>query len=125
MINPKNEADALSVLKKKKIVTIQQPSDQLECSRRTTQRRLKEWQTYNSHNKYGKYFTLPNIPKFDGYGLWKYKDVFFSRYGNLERGVSAKRKYPPYMVSSLDDQPIRQRRRGYGLLDERIEQHAS
>jgi G3E family GTPase len=88
MIKPENEADALEVLKEKKIVTIQQLSDLLECSRRTTQRRLKEWQTYNSYNKYGKYFTLPNIPEFDRYGLWKYKGVFFSRYGNLENTIT-------------------------------------
>ncbi|GAH70667.1 unnamed protein product [marine sediment metagenome] len=88
MINPENEAGALKVLKEKKIVTIQQLSDLLECSRRSAQRRLKEWQTYNSYNKYGKYFTLPNIPKFDRYGLWKYKGVFFSRYGNLENTIT-------------------------------------
>ena len=88
MIKPENEAGALKVSKEKKIVTIQQLSDLLECSRRTAQRRLKEWQTYNSYNKYGKYFTLPNIPKFDRYGLWKYKGVFFSRYGNLENTIT-------------------------------------
>jgi len=88
MINPENEAGALRVLKEKKIVTIQKLSGLLECSRRTAQRRLKEWQTYNSYNKYGKYFTLPNIPKFDRYGLWKYKGVFFSRYGNLENTIT-------------------------------------
>jgi len=88
MIKPENEAGALKVLKEKKIVTIQQLSNLLECSRRTAQRRLKEWQTYNSYNKYGKYFTLPNIPKFDRYGLWKYKGVFFSRYGNLENTIT-------------------------------------
>ena len=88
MIEPENEARALKVLKEKKIVTIQQLSDLLECSRRTAQRRLKDWQTYNSYNKYGKYFVLPNIPRFDRYGLWKYKGVFFSRYGNLENTIT-------------------------------------
>ena len=88
MIEPENEARALKALKEKKIVTIQQLSDLLECSRRTAQRRLKDWQTYNSYNKYGKYFALPNIPRFDRYGLWKYKGVFFSRYGNLENTIT-------------------------------------
>ncbi len=88
MIDPQNEADALSVFKKNKIVTIQQIGDLLECSRRTAQRRLNEWQTYHSYNKYGKYFTLPDIPKFDSRGLWKYKGVFFSRYGSLENTVT-------------------------------------
>ena len=88
MITPENEAGALKVLKEKKIVTIQQLSDLLECSRRTAQRRLKEWQTYNSYNKYGKYFALPTIPEFDKHGLWKYKGVFFSRYGNLENTIT-------------------------------------
>jgi len=88
MIKPENEAGALKVLKEKKVVKIQQLSDLLECSRRTAQRRLKEWQTYNSYNKYRKYFTLPNIPKFDKYGLWKYKGFFFSRYGNLENTIT-------------------------------------
>ncbi len=88
MIKSENEAGALKALKEKKIVTIQKLSDLLECSRRTAQRRLKDWQTYNSYNKYGKYFALPNIPKFDRYGLWKYKGVFFSRYGNLENTIT-------------------------------------
>lgn len=88
MIKPENEIGALKVLKENKVVKIQQLSDLLECSRRTAQRRLKEWQTYNSYNKYGKYFTLPNVPKFDKYGLWKYKSVFFSRYGNLENTIT-------------------------------------
>ena len=88
MIKPENEAGALEVLKEKKIVTIQQLGDLLECSRRTAQRRLKEWQTYNSYNKYGKYFALPTIPEFDKHGLWKYKGVFFSRYGNLENTIT-------------------------------------
>ncbi len=31
------------------------------------------------------YYTLADIPGFDQNGLWRYKGIFFSRYGNLKK----------------------------------------
>jgi len=32
----------------------------------------------------GSYYTLPSIAKFDQYGLWHFRDIHFSKYGNLK-----------------------------------------
>jgi hypothetical protein len=47
------------------------------------QRRLADYKAFNSYNHNGRYYTLPEIPTFDTHGLWRYRNVFFSRYGNL------------------------------------------
>jgi len=59
----------------------------LQCSPRTVQRRLAEWRAINSYNQNGRYYTLPDIPKFDSHGLWSYQGAFFSRFGNLPQTV--------------------------------------
>lgn len=67
----------------RKIATLSELSLHLLCSPRTVQRRLSEYKAINSYNHNGRYYTLPDIPVFDDQGLWRYRDVFFSRYGNL------------------------------------------
>ena len=67
----------------KKVVTLAELMFNLNCSRRTAQRRLGEWQAINSYNRNGSYYTLPDIPKFDAHGLWQYRGVFFSKFGSL------------------------------------------
>lgn len=49
--------------------------------------KLKQWQAYTSYNQNGRYYTLPQIPRFDDHGLWRYKNVAFSRHGNLKKTV--------------------------------------
>lgn len=78
---------ALSYFKKKKIIMIDQLSELLDCSIPTVRRRLKEWRSYTSYNYNGRYYTLPDIPRFDEYGLWGYKGIFFSKHGNLRQIV--------------------------------------
>lgn len=70
-------------LRLKKIATLAELVLQLHCSARTVQRRLYEWKAIHSYNHNGRYYTLPQIPQFDDHGLWRYRDVSFSRYGNL------------------------------------------
>ena len=65
-------------------MTVDELSALLMCSNRTVHRRLNEWRTYTSYNQNGRYYVLPNIPKFDEYGLWKFKKAFFSKNGNLK-----------------------------------------
>lgn len=69
--------------KKKKLVVLGELLEMLDCSVITVRRRLKEWNAISSYNKNGKYYTLPDIAKFDNYGLWFYKDIGFSTNGNL------------------------------------------
>ena len=45
------------------------------------------WKAHTSYNQNGKYYTLPEIPRFDQHGLWRHKDVAFSRHGNLKKTI--------------------------------------
>ena len=70
-------------LRLKKIATLGELVLHLHCSARTVQRRLAECKALHSYNHNGRYYTLPQVPQFDSHGLWRYRGVFFSRYGNL------------------------------------------
>jgi hypothetical protein len=84
---------ARSTLKKDKIFTLNKLVSILECSSRTAQTKLKLWKAYTSYNQNGKYYTLPEIPHFNAYGLWRFKKAAFSQYGNLKKTIV-------YLVSS-------------------------
>ena len=47
-------------------------------------RDLRQLDHLSSYNKAGRYYTLRNIPQFDGSGLWKFNGVFFSTWGSLK-----------------------------------------
>ena len=70
-------------LRIKKVVTLAELALHFDCSGRTVQRRLADWQAINSYNRNGSYYTLADIPKFDASGLWRYRGVFFSKFGSL------------------------------------------
>ena len=74
-------------LKKKKVFTLPMLETILKCSYRTCQTKLKMWKTYTSYNKNGRYYVLPEIPRFDKNGIWRYKDIAFSRHGNLKKTI--------------------------------------
>jgi hypothetical protein len=67
----------------RKVVTLVELALALYCSPRTVHRRLAQWGAINSYNQNGRYYTLPDIPKFDVDGLWRFQGAFFSRFGNL------------------------------------------
>jgi hypothetical protein len=68
-----------------KIFTLVQLVDALTCSTITARRRLSNWHAYTSINRNGMYYTLPGVPKFDRYGLWRFHDICFSAHGNLKQ----------------------------------------
>lgn len=70
-----------------KVFTIDQLVSSLSCSTPTARLKLKYWQAYTSYNQNGRYYTLPTVPHFDKNGLWFYKNIFFSKYGNLRNTV--------------------------------------
>jgi hypothetical protein len=82
-----DEKHALDYFSRQKIITLEQLVELLECSAITARRRLKQWQTYTSINKNGRYYTLPQIPEFDQSGLWRYQAVLFSKHGNLKQTI--------------------------------------
>ncbi|MDH3769804.1 MAG: hypothetical protein OET79_02300 [Nitrospirota bacterium] len=73
----------MKFLRLKKVVMIAEMALHLRCSARTVQRRFVDWQAINSYNMNGRYYTLPNIPDFDANGLWRYRGICFSRFGDL------------------------------------------
>ncbi len=74
---------ALKQFRAKKVISLDELVRLLSRSTRTAQRQLKEWGTYTSYNQNGRYYVLPDIPTFDEYGLWRFKNAFFSMHGNL------------------------------------------
>ncbi len=81
--------EVFKLFKKQKILTMIKLATIMMCSERTIQRRLKNWGAYTSYNKNCRYYTLAEIPRFNHYGIWKYKDILFSKFGNLKNTVIA------------------------------------
>ncbi len=69
------------------IMTISELTKGLSCSMRSAQRYLGRWDSIRSYNHNGRYFTLPDIPEFDDFGIWRITGIGFSRHGNLRETV--------------------------------------
>jgi len=69
------------------ILTLGEVADLIQSSIHTARRRLKEWGALSSCNQNARYYVLPDVPDFNGNGLWRCRDVLFSRYGNLKQTV--------------------------------------
>jgi len=82
-------------LEKVKVFTINELASELKCSIPNARMKLKQWQTYTSYNKNGRFYVLPQVPKFNQHGLWHYKSIAFSRHGNLKKTII-------YLVNSAD-----------------------
>jgi hypothetical protein len=78
---------ARSTVKTEKVFTLKRLVAILECSSRTAQAKLKLWKTFTSYNQNGKYYTLPETPDFDVHGLWRFKNIAFSKHGNLKKTI--------------------------------------
>jgi len=80
---------ALQAFRRRKVMTLVEVAEFVHSSIHTARRRLKQWRATNSYNHNGRYYTLPDVPEFDGNGLWRWRGVFFSQYGNLKQTVVA------------------------------------
>jgi len=85
MNNNIDDSKIFKIIFKKKIITIDGLSLLLNSSIKTARRRLKQWEAFTSYNKNGRYYTLPDIPEFNESGLWSYRNICFSKYGNLKQ----------------------------------------
>lgn len=83
----KTEDRARKAFRRRKIMTLGEVAELINSSIHTARRRLKTWQARNSYNHNGRYYTLPDVPAFDVNGLWRWRGVFFSQYGNLKQTV--------------------------------------
>src|SRR3990172_4567582 len=59
------------------------------CCRMTLFRGLKRYGYFTSYNCNSSYYTLHDIPEFDGRGLWQYGPARFSRHGTIAETVLA------------------------------------
>jgi hypothetical protein len=67
-----------------KIVTLDQLREALgNPARCTVFRKLGELEYLSSYSHRGKYYTLRSIARFSEQGLWSFRSVWFSRFGNL------------------------------------------
>jgi len=85
MKTPKYQLKALQkFLDHHKIATLDQIKAALgDPARCTLFRKLKELEYLSSYSHRGKYYTLRSIAQFNALGLWRWRSVWFSRFGNL------------------------------------------
>jgi len=82
MVYDRDPVEAL--LQKQKIAMLPELKQSLgTSSTMTVFRKLKSLGYQTSYSHRGQYYTLVEIPEFDRQGLWSYRDVWFSRDGNL------------------------------------------
>lgn len=55
----------------------------------TVFRKLRELGYHSSYSHRGKYYTLDELVRFDAFGLWSLRSVFFSKHGTLKRTCEA------------------------------------
>ena len=53
------------------------------CQPRTLQRKIKSCSLLASYNQNARFYTAPNLCHFNHYGIWNFKQILFSKYGNL------------------------------------------
>ena len=71
-------------LNKHKVATMDQIRAALDDPARCTVfRKLAELDALNSYSHRGKYYTLKSIARFTAQGLWHFRSICFSRFGNL------------------------------------------
>ncbi len=106
MLTTEDRDNALRILlNKNKIATI----DQLKAAMgtrgtMTVHRSLKRVGYLVSYSHRGRFYTLPNIPHFDEFGLWTFDSIKFSRYGNLIDTLAAlvEQSEAGYQASELE-----------------------
>jgi len=89
VLSPKESQKALvKLFRKKYIANLDELFHVLDThSRMSVFRRLKPMGYLSSFTHAGCYYTLPDIAKFDAFGLWFYQDAGFSRAGTLKSTV--------------------------------------
>lgn len=70
-----------------KVITLDQVSKTHDCSIRTVQRYFAQLAVLRSYNKNSRYYTLSDIPQFNIHGIWCYRDIYFSKHGDLRKTV--------------------------------------
>jgi len=85
MSTPRYRAEAVEeFVREQKIVTLQELKEAVgNPARCTLFRKLAQVRYLSSYSHRGMYYTLKSIPRFTAEGLWSFRSVWFSRFGNL------------------------------------------
>ena len=70
------------IFREKRVHSLAGISEQLGIGSRMVQRYLKDFHGLTSYTHRGEYVTLPDMARFNEHGLWFYRQVGFSRFGN-------------------------------------------
>ena len=73
----------LALFYERKVLSKDELLNHSGCSSMTAWRILRHHGYLSSYNRNASCYTLADIPKFDKFGLWKYKGACFSRQGSL------------------------------------------
>jgi hypothetical protein len=83
------EHKVIGWLRKATVATMKQIRHQFQISHMTVARALKKFGYYASYNCNAAYYVLRDVPEFDDWGLWAYRNVRFSRYRTLPATIVA------------------------------------
>lgn len=89
------EQSVIKVFDKLKVVKKATVCQELNVSHMTVVRAMEKFGYYSSINHNSLFYTLQNIPEFNNYGLWFFKDIVFSKYRNIKQTI----------VSMIDNSP--------------------
>lgn len=59
------------------------------CQHRTLQRLIKSCNLITSYNQNARFYTAPSLCQFNPDGIWNFKQILFSTYGNLFETITA------------------------------------
>lgn len=77
------EQKLVNWLRTRKVARMRHMRHQFQVCHMTVFRALKKVGYHTSYNHNAAYYTLADVPEFDDWGLWAYRDVRFSRAGTL------------------------------------------
>lgn len=83
------EQKVIGWLRKVTVATMKQIRHQFQISHMTVVRALREFGYFASYNYNAAYYVLRDVPEFDDWGLWAYRDIRFSRYRTLPATIVA------------------------------------
>lgn len=76
-------------LRKRKVETMANLCQKFDLSHMTVVRALKKVGYYTSYNHNAAYYVVHDVPQFDSWELWAYRNIRFSRYGTLPETLIA------------------------------------
>ena len=83
------EQKVIDWLRKLTVASMKQIRHQFHISHMTVVRALKQFGYFASYNYNAAYYVLRDVPEFDDWGLWGYRDIRFSRYRTLPATIVA------------------------------------